>query len=402
MQRRAFLAAMASLTARAAELPSIGAIRTHKHTLNKRDYLFVEVEAGRLTGLGEASLPFRVEIVEQAVLWLEPHLRGRPVSGIEDHWNRIYRDLSRWRDGAVLMTALSAIDIALWDIEGKRLGEPVWRLAGGGGTAARPLRVYYSHWDHGLQSRTEQGWAEWTGQSLERGWNAVKWVVPRASSEAERIERTVADLAAVREAASASRLQVGLEMFETFTVRSAIDFARAVEPYGVWFLEEPVERENPRMLGEVARATPIHLAGGEGLLDRFQFKTLLDAGGARIVQPDVIHCGGITELRKIAALSEVYGAEVAPHMWYGPVAHAASAQAMVGCRNFLAQEWDGASEALWAEVTKGTLPKQAKGHVQVPPGPGLGIEMDFELLRRKYPYAGRRETPKITPKPGQG
>lgn len=393
--RRSFLAFGAALAARAAALPKLRAFRTRKHTFSRRDYLFLEIETDSgLIGLGEATLPYRVEIAEQAVLWLEPHLTGRPIGGIEDHWNRMHRELSRWRDGSVLMTALSAVDIALWDLEGKRLGEPVWRLLGAHG---RPLHVYYSHWDHGLSQRTESGWAEWTAASRERGWNAVKWVVPRGASEQERIRRTVADIAAVRKSGGAD-FEIALEMFETFSVRSAIGFSRAVAPYRPWFIEEPVERENPRMLGEVAAHSPVALAGGEGLLNRYEFKALLDANGARIIQPDVVHCGGITEIRRIAALGEVYGAEIAPHMWYGPVAHAASAHAMMSCRNFLSQEWDGGSEALFTEMNRGTLPRQSGGHIQLSERPGLGIEMDWVLLEKRFPYAGRRETPRITPK----
>ncbi len=394
--RRRFLALAGALAARAAALPKIRRFVTHKHTFRARDYLFLEVETDAgLTGLGEGSLPYRVEIAEQAILWLEPHLAGRAVSGIEDHWNRVFHDLSRWRDGSVLMTALSAVDIALWDIEGKRLGEPVWRLLGG--SEPKRLRAYYSHWDHGLASRTEAGWAEWTMKSKERGWSAVKWVVPRAAGEQERIRKTVADLAAVRKAAGAD-FDIALEMFETFSVRSAIEFARAVEPYRPWFIEEPVERENPRMLGEVAARSPVAVAAGEGLLNRHDFKALLDARGARILQPDVIHCGGITELRKIAALCETYGGEMAPHMWYGPVAHMASLSAMVPCRNFLAQEWDGGSEDVFAEITKGTMPRQSGGGARPTSKPGLGLEMDWKLLDAKYPYAGRRITPPITPR----
>jgi galactonate dehydratase len=385
LARRAFLGILGALTARAAELPKIRRLITRKHTINRRDYLFLEIETDAgITGLGEGSLPFRVAIVEQAIQWLEPHLQGKAVGGIEDQWNRIFRELSRWRDGSVLMTALSAVDIALWDIEGKRLGEPVWRLLGS--SVPKRLNVYYSHWDHGVKSRDEAGWAEWTAHSRQRGWNAVKWVVPRAPTERERIRRTVADIAAVRKAGG-DDFQIGLEMFETFTVRSALDFANAVAPYRPWFIEEPVERENPAMLAEVAARSPLPVAAGEGLLNRFDFKALLDAKGARILQPDVIHCGGITEIRKIAALCEIYGGEMAPHMWYGPVAHIASLQSMVSCRNFLAQEWDGGSETVFAEITKGTLPQQSKGGVEPSTRPGLGLEMDWDLLTKRFPYA---------------
>lgn len=397
MTRRRLLASIPAIAARAAAIPKIREFVTRKYTIGSRDYLFLEVRTDSpITGVGEGSLPYRVEIVEQAIKWLEPHLAAQPTSGIEDQWNRVYHELSRWRDGSVLMTALSALDIALWDIEGKRLGEPVWRLTG----AAEPKRlpVYYSHWDHGLRERTQAGWAEWTARSKAEGWTAVKWVVPRAPSETERIRRTVADLSAVRKAAG-DDFQIALEMFETFSVRSAIDFAKAVAPYRPWFIEEPVLRENPRMLGDVAAASPVTVAAGEGLLNRYDFKALLDARGARIIQPDVIHCGGVTEIRRIAALGETYGAEVSPHMWYGPVAHVASIHAMAAVRAFLAQEWDGANQALWSELTRGTFPMQSKGAVTLPSTPGLGVEMDWTAMDRRFPYQGRRVTPKTTPLP---
>ncbi len=106
-------------------------LRTRKHTIGRRDYLFLEIETdGGITGLGEGSMSGRVEIVEQAIQFFAPYLTGKDPAGIEDHWNRNYYQLSRYRNGPILMTALAAVDVALWDIEGKRLGQPVWRLLG--------------------------------------------------------------------------------------------------------------------------------------------------------------------------------------------------------------------------------------------------------------------------------
>src|SRR5690606_22812215 len=129
----------------------------------------------------------RVAIVEQAIRWLEPYFKGVDPGGMEDHWNRAYHQVSRWRDGSVLMTALAAVDITLWDIEAQRLGVPVWRLAGA--TAAHPLDVYYSHWSQDVQSRTPAALKELAAQSREQGWKVVKWVVPRAASDRERLDQ---------------------------------------------------------------------------------------------------------------------------------------------------------------------------------------------------------------------
>ncbi len=391
MLRRDLLAAacLPALRLRAAVSSlKISRFVTRKHTLNGRDFLFLEIHTDEgLVGLGEGSLPGRAAIVEEAIRWLEPHLRGLDPAGPAEHWDRMYYQLSRWRDGSVMMTALAAVDIALWDLEGQRLGVPCWRLAGAG--KAAPLRVYYSHWSQDLKSRTPAALGELAARTREQGWTAVKWVVPRAGAEAERREQAAAECEAVRKAG----LEFGLEMWETFSVRSAIEFARAVAPFRPMFLEEPVLRESPQALAEVASKSPVPIATGEGLLTRYDFRHLLDHRGAQIVQPDVIHCGGITEIRRIAALAETYGVEISPHMWYGPVAHTASIHAMSGVRNFFMQEWDAVHDPVFAELTRGSAPAPVRGTVTPPSKPGLGIEMDWTLWEKRFAYQGQSMRP---------
>lgn len=371
---------------------------THKATIGRRAFLFLEIHTDKgITGLGEASLPDRVDIVEQAVHWLGDRMTGIDPAGIEEHWDSMYYRMSRWRAGSVLMTALSAVDIALWDIEGKRLGVPVWRLLGG--PIHSKLRVYYSHWDSYMNSRNVEDYERLAVRTREQGWTAVKWIVAQARTDAERIEKTEMQLAAVRKAVGRS-LDVGLELVERFSVRSAIEFGRAIAKYHPMFIEEPTLREDPQGLAEVAANSPVPVATGEGLLSRWEFRPLLDAKGAAIIQPDVIHCGGITEMRKIANLAETYGVEVAPHQWYGPVAHIASIQSICVCRNFLMQEWDGANDETFLELTKGTYPVQKDGYVTLPQGPGLGLQMDFDLLAKKHPYTKRTVTPESLRRPG--
>ena len=357
---------------------------THLCRMDGRDYLFVEVHTDSgITGLGEASLPSRVKITEQALRWLEPRLKGLDPAGVEAHWNRLYYQENRWRDGSVLMTALSAIDIALWDIEGKRLGVPVWRLLGG--SNAKPMRVYWSHWSAQLKQRTPQALAELAIKTVADGWTAVKWVIPRADTEQARLRQVVSEIEAIRKAVGMS-LDICLELYETYSMRSALDLARAVAPLNVMFIEEPVWRESNPALGAIAAHSPVPLAGGEGLLNRWQFRDLLEARGAMIIQPDIIHCGGITEIRKIAALGEVYGVEIAPHMWYGPIAHMASVQSMSGVRSFLMNEWDGANMRRLHDLSGGTLPLVVNGTVQLPDTPGLGVKMDFGDWKKRFPY----------------
>jgi galactonate dehydratase len=254
------------------------------------------------------------------------------------------------------------------------------------------MRVYYSHWSQDLSPRTPERLAELAARTRAEGWTCVKWVLPKGGTEQERLRRLVAEVEAVRKGGGPD-LEIGLEMWETFSVRSAIEFANAVAPFKPLFIEEPTWREMPQALGEIARKSPVPVAGGEGLFSRYDFKHLLDAGGAQILQPDVIHCGGITEIRKIAALGEVYGAEISPHMYYGPVAHVASLHSMASVRNFLIQEWDASMEPTFTSLTRGTFPLVNKGLVTLGDKPGLGLEMDWDEFDRRFPYQGQSLRP---------
>jgi galactonate dehydratase len=336
----------------------------HKVSLRWRDLMFLEVhtDAG-ITGLGEATLESRTDIAEAALRWLEPEYVGLDPAGPEKHWNRSYYLSTRWRNGPALMTALSAVDQALWDIEGKRLGLPLHRLLGG--ALQDSLRVYFTHWD----------------ASIERS---------------KRGQESMAELAAVSKVFG-SKAYIGLECADTFSVRSAIEMAHAIAPYRPLFLEEPVLRENPAALGEIAEKSPVPIASGEGLFSRFEFKQLLDAKGASIIQPDVMHAGGVTELRKIANMAEAYGAEVAPHQCSGPIGHLASLATMSVCRNFLIHEWEAADDELYREITEGTYPTQKNGVVRLPDAPGIGVRVNFAEFKRRCPYKGVRSKSMMRP-----
>lgn len=362
----------------------------HKVSVRWRDLLFVEVhtDAG-ITGLGEATLESRTDIAESVLRWLEPEYVGLDPTGPEQHWNRVYYVATRWRNGPALMTGLSAIDQALWDIEAKRLNVPLHRLLGG--PLQKDLRVYFTHWDASIprDKRDIAALKDLAAKTREKGWTAVKYTLPQGETELARIDQDVAELAAIRQVFG-NKADIALECAETFSVRTAVQFANAIAPYRPLFLEEPVWRENPAGLGEVAAKSPVPIATGEGLFSRFEFKQLLDAKGAAVVQPDVMHAGGITELRKIANLAETYGVEIAPHQCSGPIAHMASLATMSVCRNCLIHEWEGADDELFREITEGTYPTQKNGRVTLPDAPGLGIKVNFAEFERRYPYKAVR------------
>lgn len=394
LNRREFLwGGLSAASCLAAPAPiKITRFEIHKVTLRWRDLVFVEVHTDSgLTGLGEATLETRADMVEAGIRWLEPSFIGQDPSGIEDHWKRCYYGLSRWRNGPVALTALSAIDIALWDLEAKRLGIPAHRLLGG---PARPqLRAYFTHWSASLKDRVPEAFHDLAQKTHEAGWTAVKWTLPLKGTEAERIAASVAEVEAVRKAVG-FKMDIGLEAAEIFSLRSALQFAKALEPYRVLFLEEPTLREDPVGLGDLASKSPVPIAGGEGLLSRWEFRQLLEAKGAAIIQPDVLHVGGITELKKIGAFSEPFGAEVAPHQCSGPIAHVASLAAMSVCRNFLIQEWEAADDEVYTELTNGTYRVQKNGVIALSDRPGLGLTVDFAEFKRRFPYKGlsRRAT----------
>jgi galactonate dehydratase len=367
----------------------------HKVSVRWRDLMFVEVQTDAgITGLGEATLESRTDIAEAVLRWLEPEYVGRDPAGPEAHWDRVYYVATRWRNGPALMTGLSAIDMALWDIEAKRLGVPLYALLGG--PIRDKLRVYYTHWDASIppDKRDIATVTELAERTRAQGWTAIKYTLPQAERELVRIDQDVAELAAIRKVFG-SQADIALECAETFSVRSAIQFANAIAPYRPLFMEEPTWRENPVGLGEVAARSPVPIATGEGLFSRFEFKQLLDARGAAIIQPDVMHAGGVTELRKIANLAEPYGVEVAPHQCSGPIAHMASMAAMSVCRNFLIHECEGADNDLFVEMTEGTYPTQKAGYVQLPDAPGLGIKVNFAEFKRKCPYKAIRSRAQV-------
>jgi galactonate dehydratase len=367
----------------------------HKVSVRWRDLMFVEVhtDAG-ITGLGEATLESRTDIAESVLRWLEPEYVGLDPAGPEEHWNRVYYVATRWRNGPALMTGLSAIDMALWDIEAKRLGVPLHRLLGG--AIRNELRVYFTHWDASIpkEKRDAAALADLAAKTREQGWTAVKYTLPQADSELERIDMDAAELAAVRKVFG-SHADIALECAETFSVRTAIQFASAMAPYRPLFLEEPSWRENPAGLGEIAAKSPVPIATGEGLFSRYEFKQLLDVKGAAIIQPDVMHAGGITELRKIANMAEAYGVEVAPHQCSGPIAHLASMAAMSVCRNFVIHECEGADNELFREMTEGTYPTQKNGKVRLPDAPGIGIKVNFAEFKRRCPYKAIRSKAQV-------
>lgn len=342
----------------------------------RQTWVFVQVETDvGITGVGEASLEGKEKAVCAAVEDLSRHIIGRDPTRIEHNWQIMYRH-GFWRGGVVLNTAISGIEQALWDIAGKDMGVPVYRLLGG---ACRDRLELYTH----VGGRTLDDLARNTLALMEQGWRAFKigsLGFEGYPTERRCIEAVVERVRVMREATGPD-VRIAMDAHGRHLPSQAIRLIRALEPYDLFFFEEPVPPDNVEAYAPLAKAglnTPI--AAGERLFTKWGFKDLLERQYVDIVQPDVCHDGGIMETLKIAALAETYYVPVAPHNPNGPVATAASMQVGAALPGFLILEY--AQNQPWRDqVIKRPL-EIVDGWVQLPTEPGLGVELDYEGIAR--------------------
>jgi galactonate dehydratase len=343
-------------------------------------WLFVRIETGSgIVGWGEATCEGRSEVVRTAVQQLSELLIGRDALRIEDHWQVMTKG-AFYRGGPILASAVSGLDQALWDIAGKRYGAPVHQLLGG--PVRDRIRVY--GWVGGDEPSEVR---DHISEQVAAGLTAVKMnasgrMSPIASiAELDTVVRRVA---AAREVLGEHR-DVAVDFHGRFTLANARRVTPLLEPYRPLFLEEPVVPENSHLIGEFVRSTTTPVATGERLYSRQEFLPVLQAGIA-VAQPDLSHAGGITEVRKIAALAEVYDVQLAPHCPLGPLALAACLQVGFATSNHLIQEQStGIHYNLGAEVLDYVLDRTpltfVDGHIERLTSSGLGIEIDEHAVR---------------------
>lgn len=338
----------------------------------------IETDDG-VVGWGEASLEGNSAAVRTVVAQFAEHLVGADPGRIEDHWQVLTKS-GFYRGGAVLASAVSGVDQALWDIKGKALGVPVHELLGG---AVRDrIRVY--GWVGGDDP---SGIAEAIRAQLEVGLTAVKM---NASGVMGRLG-TVAEIDAVLDRVTAARdvlgpnRDVAVDFHGRFTLAGARRIAPLLEPLRPFFIEEPVVPENSHLISQLVQSTSIPIATGERLYNRQEFLPVLQAGIA-VAQPDLSHAGGISEVRRIASLAEVYDVQLAPHCPLGPLALAACLQVGFSTPNYLIQEqsigihYNRGAELLDYVLDKTPL-KFVDGSIELLTGPGLGIEIDEAAVR---------------------
>ena len=355
------------------------AVDVFKHWATWCNWLFVRVSTDEgLVGWGEGSLHGPVRPVEEAIHELTPLLVGQDPSGPERHWQRLYHAW-RWRGGPVQQTAISALDIALWDLEGKRLGVPVYRLLGG--PIETRFRSYASHWLEGAKTPAEA--EEGALEAVRRGFSAFKWS-PFGEGwwrdGEERGLRRAAELMEAARAAAGPDVDIFIECGERLTARTAVRAAELLGPLRPGWFEEPVAFENPKALARLQHEIPVPIATGERLLTRWQFQELLADGACKVIQPDVMHAGGITEVRKIASLADTWLVPVAPHNPAGPIAMLATMHLMAGMPNALVLEQMEGERALRDSICTHPIPYSG-GHFELTDRAGLGTDLDLTALR---------------------
>lgn len=339
--------------------------------LQRRGLLLqVHTDAG-LVGYGSPMNYEHGRTVERALMDMADYLVGRDPRQIEDHWQVLFRS-SYSRQMPILLAALSGLDMACLDILGKSLDAPVWRLLGG--SVRDRIRVYA-----GIGGSAPEEYADSARAAVAAGFTAVK-LTPfpeptRFLDTPAFIERVVARIAAVRQVVG-PQVDVAVDFHRATSPAMARVLLREIEPLRPLFVEEPTHPENVDALVEIARSTPIPIATGERNTTRWGFREICEKRAAAILQPDVRHCGGILELRKIAALAEVHYLAMAPHSAADALGVVASVQAMAGTPNFLIQEFGGGTGE---ELFRQPLCLR-DGFVDLPQGPGLGVEIDPERL----------------------
>jgi galactonate dehydratase len=356
-------------------------VETFKGWVDWCNWLFVRISTDDgLVGWGEASLHGAIESVETAIAEFAPHLIGLDPAGPQRHWHRLY-NAWRWRGGAVFMSALAALDIALWDIEGKRLGVPVHRLLGG---AHRDrLKVYASHWIRGADTPDQAHAA--AQEAIRRGFGGFKCSPftreGLQENEAGAMRRAV-DVVAAARAGAGPDAEIFIECSELLSPRLVVWLDQALAPYRPGWLEEPIPFENAAAMAQLQRDIKTPIATGERLLSRFEYRELLEKAGCRIIQPDLMHAGGLTEVRRIADMADTYYIPVAPHNPGGPICTMAAMQLAAAIPNFLILEQMEPQRAMRDQLS---LPPVtfADGHFILPQTPGLGIEPDISLFTQK-------------------
>jgi galactonate dehydratase len=347
-------------------------------------FVKMHTDAG-IIGLGEGTVEGKIETVMAAIAQLEPYLKGKDPRQPAHHWQAMYRH-AFYRGDIILCSALSAVDIAMWDIKGKALGVPVYELLGG---PTRDRIKCYGQAESVEETKTHVLAAGY--KSMKTSVSSTRGRLSRASESPYYIDGFVEKVKAIRDLVGPN-FDLGIEMHGEHEPPAAMQIIKAIEPFRPWFFEEPIQFQNLPLMAEMAKKTTVPFATGERMVTKWQFRDLLTAGAAQLLQPDITHTGGITELKAIAALAEAFYADMLPHSKEGMIGFAASMHVAASIPNFLAHEVpslqavNGGPKVERSPLGKGYLTRELvmtegniilKGNID---GPGLGIALDEHLV----------------------
>jgi galactonate dehydratase len=351
-----------------------------------RDLTYVQVFTDEgLVGVGETRMPSHTQALIGYLAEAEQnHILGSDPFNIESLVHRMkYGDFAR--SGEIVMSGIACVEMACWDIVGKALGQPVWRLLGG--KFRDQIKAYANGWY--TVERTPQDFHDAARVVIDRGYKALKldpFGPGRYELDYDERIHSIALVEAVHDAIGPSN-ELLIEMHGRFSPHEALRIAKMLEPFNPAWIEEPVPPDNLASLSVVSRGTNLPIATGERIHDRVEFRELFELQAAAIIQPDIGHIGGILETRKLAATAETHHVLVAPHNVGGPVLTAANLHLAASTTNFKIQEFfnDFADSGILACAPG--LPEVIDGYFSIPENPGLGVVLDLDYVA-EHPATG--------------
>ena len=360
-----------------------------------RDLVFVKVETDEgLYGWGEAGGMGRERACEATVQEIKPFFIGQDPGQIELLWSTVYRNAYR-RPDDTLLNAMAGIEIAMWDILGKSLNTPIYKLLGG---ACHPrIKVYGNTWFGQAQPPDSKlskidWYAKLAADAVAKGFQLLKfdpWIDPGSDLFVDRKDaRRVKDIVRAIRQAVGDEVELCIEVHGRLSPEDAIQAARDLEEFRPYWFEEPIPPEaSVDALARVRNAIKIPVASGERFITKWQWAEVLQKEAVAIAQPDLIHCGGILEMKKIAAMTQASFTAFAPHTEQGPCHLAANVHVDASTPNFLIQEFFTRDIPLYQDILKdASFPMPKDGSIELPTKPGLGIDIDEKALTRK-PFA---------------
>ena len=328
-----------------------------------------------ISGIGQTACWGYPEAVEKIVGTFEKYLIGQNPLRIEHHWQYLYR-MGPFK-GTALSGAISAVDIALWDIKGKHFGVPIWELLGG--NCRDKIRLHLLG-----GGGTPETMFEAAKAAVEEGFTALKFdpLVGNFQDMAlDRLVKTARDLVAAAREGGGPDLDLIVEVHRKLTPMNSIVLESALAPFNLYFIEDPIQIDTITTQAELAKRMTTPLAIGERNVSIWEFREILEAGGPQYVRPDVGLAGGITHCKKIAALAEAYHSAVVTHNFLGPLITAASLHLDASIPNFITQEYTKGDESERFAVYKVAYQREG-GYIPIPEVPGLGVELDDSLIEK--------------------